>query len=213
MNGVVSASLTTIAPLHKGFDTQLTVYAGHGEKSAAPSTRIDAKLKAASPELQEVFGFKMYKGRFFTRQDTTDSQLVAVVNRAFARLYSPDEEIIGKFHVGMGKERQATNLGVHDDFHQSSIHEPSFPEINFCANQLLPPDGFYQPVLQAHIELAIRTARDPETFIPDLRRAMVELNPDLKDSSFITMDQVVEDAMGSQLLAAHLLELFAGSAL
>src|SRR5258708_3910688 len=213
MNGVVSASLTTIAPLHKGFDTQLTVYAGHGEKSAAPSTRIDAKLKAASPELQEVFGFKMYKGRFFTRQDTTDSQLVAVVNRAFARLYSPDEEIIGKFHVGMGKERQATIVGVMDDFHQSSIHEPSFPEINFCANQLLPTDGFYQPVLQAHIELAIRTARDPETFIPDLRRAMVEMNPDLKDSSFITMDQVVEDAMGSQLLAAHLLELFAGSAL
>ncbi len=42
---------------------------------------------------------------------------------------------------------------------------------------------------------------------------MVEMNPDLKDSSFVTMNQVVEDAMGSQLLAAHLLELFAGSAL
>jgi ABC-type antimicrobial peptide transport system permease subunit len=39
------------------------------------------------------------------------------------------------------------------------------------------------------------------------------MNPDLQLSSFATMDQVVEDSMGSQLLAARLLELFAGSAL
>lgn len=72
---------------------------------------------------------------------------------------------------------------------------------------------FYQPTLLAHVELAVRTAGDPEAFIPDLRRVMAEVNPDLETSSFETMDQVVEDSLGSQLLAAHLLELFAGCAL
>ncbi len=213
LNGVTSASLTTIVPLHKGFDTQLTLHVSHGEKSTTPPTRIDAKLKASSPELKDVLGFKMYQGRFFTQQDTRDSQLVAVVNRAFARLYSADEDIIGKFQIGMNKDRQAAIVGVMDDFHQSSIEGPPVPEIDFCANQMRPTDGFYQPVLQAHVELAIRTERDPEKFIPDVRRAMTDLNPDLKDSSFVTMTQIVDDAMGSQLLAAHLLELFAGAAL
>jgi len=213
MNGVQAASLTTIVPLKKGFDTRLTLYIGHGEKSTAPPTRIDAKLKASGPELKEVLGFKMYQGRYFNEQDTADSRPVAIVNRTFAQLYSPHGNIIDNFSVGLDKDRQATIVGVMDDFHQSTIEGPPVPEIDFCTNQMRPTDGFYQPVLQAHVEMAIRTARDPETFIPELRRAMVEMNPDLRDSSFVTMDQIVEDAMGSQLLAAHLLELFAGSAL
>ena len=214
MNGVISASLTTVAPLHKGFDSQLVVYVGRDEKAKTPGTRIEAKMRASGPELQDVLGFKMYQGRFCSPQDTADSPPVAVVNRAFANLYSADGSIIDKLKLSLGgKDRQATIVGVMDDFHQSAIQSPSLPEIDFCANQFRQSDGFYQPVLGAHIELAIRTSRDPETFIPDLRRAMVEMNPDLKDSSFTTMTQVVEDAMGSQLLAAHLLELFAGSAL
>jgi ABC-type antimicrobial peptide transport system permease subunit len=47
----------------------------------------------------------------------------------------------------------------------------------------------------------------------DLRRVMVDLNPELQASEIMTMDQVVEDSLGSQLLAAHLLEIFAGAAL
>src|SRR5262249_56543461 len=74
MNGVRSASLTTILPLNRGFDSMITLYASQGEESTAPPTRIDAKLRAAGPELQEVLGFKMYQGRFFSEQHTADSQ-------------------------------------------------------------------------------------------------------------------------------------------
>jgi predicted permease len=213
MNGVRSASLTTIVPLNKGFDSMVTFFVGHGEKSATPPTRIDAKLRAAGPELQEVLGFRMYQGRFFNEQDTPDSQPVVVVNRAFARLYAPDGNDVEKFSVSLSKDRQAKVVGVMDDFHQAAINEPSVPEIDFCAPQLKETDGFYQPTMQVHVELAVRTVNDPAKFIPDLRRAMAEISPDLKGSGFATMDQVVEDSMGSQLLAAHLLEIFAGAAL
>ena len=214
MNGVMAASLTTIVPLHKGFDSQLVLYDDHDGKSSVPPTRVEAKMRATGPELQDVLGFTMYQGRFCSLQDTADSPPVAVVNRAFANQYSSNGSIINKLKVTLGgKDRQATIVGVMDDFHQSAIQSPSLPEVDFCANQLRQSDGFYQVMVGVHIDLAIRTTRDPETFIPDLRRAMVEMNPDLKDSSFTTMSQVVEDAMGSQLLAAHLLELFAGSAL
>jgi predicted permease len=72
MNGVRSASLTTVVPLSKGFDSMVTFFVGHG-KNAGPPTRIDAKLRAAGPELQDVLGFHMYQGRYFNQQDTADS--------------------------------------------------------------------------------------------------------------------------------------------
>jgi ABC-type antimicrobial peptide transport system permease subunit len=42
---------------------------------------------------------------------------------------------------------------------------------------------------------------------------MQQLNPDLVGSDIRTMDQIVDDAMGSQILAAHLLEALGGLAL
>jgi predicted permease len=213
MHGVSAASLTTVVPLKKSFEAKLTFYLGHSKDSAKASDRLDAKLMAAGPELQEVLGFRMYQGRFFNQHDMPDSQPVAVVNRAFANLYSPDGEIIDKFHIRVGKGREAKIIGVMDDFHQDTIDKPSVPEIDFCATQLRETDGFYQPTVQAHMELALRTTEALATIIPDLRRVIREVSPDLQASGIQTMDQVVEDSLGNQLFAARLLEIFAGSAL
>jgi len=49
--------------------------------------------------------------------------------------------------------------------------------------------------------------------IPELREVLRQADPALAGSNFTTMDQVVEDSFGSQRLAAHLLEIFGGSAL
>jgi len=136
-----------------------------------------------------------------------------VVNRAFVNLYAKDDAFINKFKIRLNKDRIARIVGVMDDFHQAAIDQPSMPEIDFCATQLRAGDGFYQPTLQAHVELAIRTSSDPKMVIPDLRHVISEVNPDLEASVITTMDQVVEDSLGSQLLAAHLLEVFAVAAL
>ena len=213
LHGVRSAGLTTVVPLRNVFKSQLSIYLSRSQNPGKPQERIDARLMAVGPELQDVLGFRMYQGRFFNQEDTPESQPVAVVNRAFANLYSASGVSIDKFSLSLGKGRNTKIVGVMDDFHQASIDKPSVPEIDFCASQLRPTDGFYQPTLQAHVELAIRTSETPLNLIPDLRRVMAELSPDLQTSNIEAMDQVVEDSMGSQILAAHLLELFAGSAL
>lgn len=213
MPGVRSASLTTLVPLQKGFSMVLTLYVGGNQKTSAPPTRIDASLKAVGPELQDVLGFSMARGRFFNQQDTPDSPVVAVVNRAFAQLYLPSGDVMEKLKLSMGKGREIKIVGVMDDFHQASIDAPAAPEIDICATQLRATDGFYQPTLQAHVEMAVRTQTDPQQFVPELRHAMLDLNPDLQTSTFQTMSNVVEESMGSQLLAARLLELFGATAL
>jgi ABC-type antimicrobial peptide transport system permease subunit len=78
---------------------------------------------------------------------------------------------------------------------------------------LVPTDGFYQPTLQAHLELAIRTSVAPQVFVPELRRTMIAMDADLEASKIETMDQVVEESFGTQKLAAQLLEVFAATAL
>ena len=211
--GVRSASITTLVPLHKGFAAVLSLYLGAEKGSTGKPAELNAQLKAAGPELQDVLGFRMARGRYFDQQDTPDSQPVAVVNKAFAQLYLPAGDVMEKFQISSGSNRQAKIVGVVEDFHQTSIDQPSSPEIDLCATQLRPTDGFYQPTLLAHVEIAVRTQTDPEQLIPALRRAMLEVNPDLQTSSVQTMEQIVEESMGSQTFAAHMLEVFGGTAL
>jgi predicted permease len=213
MPGVRSASITTLVPLHKGFAAILSLYMGTDKAPNGKATQIDAQLKASGPELQDVLGFRMARGRYFNQQDTPDSPPVAVVNKAFAQLYLPSGDVMEKFGISSSGNRQAKIVGVVDDFHQMSIDQPSFPEIDLCATQLRPTDGFYQPTLLAHVEIAVRTQTDPAQLIPAVRRAMLEVNPDLQTSLVQTMDQIVEESMGSQTFAAHLLEVFGATAL
>jgi ABC-type antimicrobial peptide transport system permease subunit len=49
--------------------------------------------------------------------------------------------------------------------------------------------------------------------IPELRTILRRASPELQNATITTMDQIVEDSYGSQRLAAHLLEIFGGSAL
>jgi hypothetical protein len=218
MHGVEAAALTTIMPLSKGFQVKFSLNVDNttneAKNSQKPVQVVNASLKAAGPELQKVLGFGMAKGRFFNDQDTSDSEPVVVVNEAFAKEY---EGLLGpvmdKFKLGVGEKRQARIIGVIKDFHQAGIAEAAVPEIDLCTAQLRPRDTFYQPTLKVREELAVRVNGNTKGFVPDLQRVMTEVNPDLQGGQIRTMDQVVEDAMASQLLAAHVLEALGGLAL
>jgi predicted permease len=207
MHGVEAAAITTVVPLDKGFSMTMRFYVVDGTAKDKITNQITSTMKATGPELQQVLGFKMAQGRYFNAQDTPDEPLVAVVNRAFAKLYEQNGSSISNFSLSMGaKGRSFKIVGVIDDFHQVGITDPVEPEIDLNAAQLRPTDGFYKGTLNAYVELAIRTSREEQSFLPDLQRVMREVNPDLSASTVKTMDEVVDDAMGSQLLAAHLLE-------
>ena len=66
-----------------------------------------------------------------------------------------------------------------------------------------------------HIAWILPCARNAirRRVIPELRDVMRRASPELANSTFTTMEQVVEDSYGSQQLAARLLEIFGGTAL
>jgi putative ABC transport system permease protein len=78
--------------------------------------------------------------------------------------------------------------------------------------QITPDSMFYEPTGMA-MDIAVRTERNPASITPELRELMRKASPELANSTFTTMEHVVEDSYGSQQLASRLLEIFGGAAL
>ncbi|MCU1253549.1 MAG: hypothetical protein JWQ49_6578 [Edaphobacter sp.] len=217
MPGVQAASLMNVVPLENGIKMQFTF--GTTGTSAADVRKRDlvAQFRAVGPEMQRVFGFRMLKGRFFNERDTPSTQPSAVVNRAFVKAYfgsdEAPEKILAENLFSFDKEKRAVVIGVLDDERQVSIAKQSQPEIEVAIPQITPGTGFYRGAEGLGMDLAVRTDRSPSSIIPELRELMRQASPELADSTFTTMDQVVEDSYGSQQLAARLLIVFGSSAL
>jgi predicted permease len=215
--GVEGASLMTEVPLGNTFSMLFTL--GPQGHSAIDLQRreIRAQFRAVGPEMQQVFGFRMLRGRFFNEGDTASSQAVVVVNRAFVKAYFGDDRdpsaILGESLVGFGKNRRSVVVGVLDDERQVSVAEPSQPEMEVSIPQITPESMFYKAAEGMAMDLAVRTVRDPSEVIRELRNVLRVSSSDLAESRFTTMEQVVEDSFGSQKMAAELLEIFAASAL
>jgi predicted permease len=209
LQGVESAGLMSQVPLGKTFVIHLEMSMnGH---------KILAFMKAVSPEIQKVFGFRMAAGRFFGSEDTLTSEPVAVVNQACAREYSPDKHvpaaILGTKLLNLKKNAPAHVIGVLDDERQSAVTDPAVPEVEFAIPQITPESGFYSALEGIAMDLAVRTDRPTAEMIPELKTVLRQASPEFQSATITTMDQIVEDSYGSQRLAAHLLEIFGGTAL
>ncbi len=210
LHGVESAGLMTEVPLGKTFVVHLEL-AMHGNTT-------HAFMKAVSPDLQKVFGFRMAAGRFFGPQDTATSQPVIVVNKAYAEEHSPDPHnplaILGHNLLSLRKGfPQMRIIGVIDDERQEKVAEPAVPEVELALPQITPESGYYPVMETVAMDLAARTSRPTSEVIPELRAILKQASPELQSATITTMDKIVADSYGSQRLAAHLLEIFGGSAL
>jgi len=215
--GVESASLMTEVPLGHTFSMIFTMRpSGHSDIDLQ-RREMKTQFRAVGPEMQQVFGFRMLRGRFFNQGDTATSPAVVVVNRAFVKAYFGDDRdpsaILGESLIGFDKKRRSTVVGVLDDERQVSVAEPSQPEMEISIPQITPDSMFYKAAEGVGMDVAVRTSNEPSQLIPELRNVLRASSPDLAASTFTTMDEVVEESFGSQKLAADLLEIFAGSAL
>jgi ABC-type antimicrobial peptide transport system permease subunit len=214
--GVQAATLITEVPLGQTFRMQLSLvgkgYGAHGGENDP----ITSNIRGVTPDAQQVFGFSMLAGRYFTPQDTAGSQPVAVVNPSFARLYAPNQQdprsVLGMHLLEMRKNEPVEVVGVLEDARQSSITRPE-PEVVVCLSQMTPDSVSYLAFEGRAMDLALRTGRSLASITPELRTLLRQASPEFANATFTSMDQVVADSYGSQTLAAHLLELFGGTAL
>jgi predicted permease len=206
--GVRAAALSTVLPIGHSIEWLTVIYATKWTKG-----NVGAEVRAASPNLMQVLGVRLLEGRFVTAQDVEGSLRVAVVNQTFVKQYLGGRDAVGK-RIRFGRiPSEATIVGVVEDVRQDAVNKPSGAELYISMAQLKPGDALYLPLTGHSMQLGVRTQISPGAIIPELSRVIREQNPHLVLGNLSTMDQSVEDSMGSQRLAAGLIGTFGALAL
>jgi len=210
--GVLDASVTTIIPPKNGW-TQMLEIPGH------PASRLQdvpsAQFGVTDAHLLRTMGVPLLRGREFTESDGATSPPVALISEEFRRRYFPSQDSLGlRVHIGpprflgiprgedVSDDADVTIVGVVGDFRNVSLALPPEPQITVLYSQ-------HPLVNYGFKDIVIRTAADPHLVVPEIRRQLHELDPELPLAEVKTMDEVVEQQTGGQRFAAFLLTLFA----
>lgn len=144
-----------------------------------------------------TLGIRLLRGRSFLATDTSESEQVAIINKAMADRYWPNVDPIDqKVRVSTGFDSGVwfRVVGIVDDVRHISLSLPAVPEM-------------YRPYTQAPVPdfiVVVRTREQPTAAAPTVRQLVHELDPNLAMYDLRSMEDRVA-ASFSQVRATTLL--------
>lgn len=208
--GVEAAAFSNGIPLGGTADTSFAIV---GRPKPEPGNQPQTMMYITGPEYLQAMGIRLIKGRFFTMQDTQKSPRVAVIDEAFARQQFPNEEPLGHYLAGDGKDNpDAEIVGVvaHVKHFGLDAVERIQPQMYLPFNQA--PDDIL-PFLAPRMNLIIRTSADPLNLTAAVRREVQALDPNQPVYNVSTMERTIEQSLDTQRLSMTLLAILASLAL
>jgi putative ABC transport system permease protein len=157
----------------------------------------------------EALAIPLRRGRRFAESDAAGAQGVAIVNEEMAKKYWPGRDPIGErvwFDSFEPKEHWLTVVGVAGNVRQSGLTEPVQAQAYVCYSQVQIPGQLGSG------NLMVRTAVDPRSLAPAVRRILREANSEAA-ATFRTMDDVMAGATARQRFQMQVLAAFAALAL
>jgi putative ABC transport system permease protein len=201
--GVKSAGFTSVLPLTSNAGVAGFVgMAGFVPQGVVrPSVQYAALDCVVSPGYFETMRIPLLRGRRFNDQDGPEAPSVALINETMARKFWPNEDTLGKrfrLNLGSGNFRLFQIVGVVGDVRQMGLAEASKEEMYFPywqsqGNYMMPRD------------LVVRTNGDPVSLAGGVRQAVLSVAADQPLSSVMTMDDIVDHAMGQRRIQTVLL--------
>ncbi|MGA7752477.1 MAG: ABC transporter permease [Candidatus Sulfotelmatobacter sp.] len=196
--GVVAVAAVAHLPMRgnagRGFDIE-------GRPDPGPENQPGASYTVACPNYFHALGVPLLEGREFTHQDGLGAPGVIIINQSMAKKYWPNEDPLGRV-IKQGGAR-LTIVGVVADVHHTGLDEDTNPQ-------------FFRPYPQAGwpvMSVVVRTTGAPASYIPAIKKALAEVEPERPVSDVTLMQDVVESSVGSRRFPALLLAAFAGLAL
>jgi predicted permease len=152
-------------------------------------------------------GIRLLQGRFFTEHDTADSRPVVVVDERFAHKWWPNENPVGKrLQIYRSTPDSSSSwsevVGVVGHIKHYGVDRESRESLYLSTYQR--SNG---------ITLVVRTQGDPMLLVDPIRRAVLQLDPDLPISDIQTLQAIVTDFALIRRLTTNILGLFAVTAL
>lgn len=161
-------------------------------------------MKNVSPGYFDTMGIELVEGRAFDSLDGERDAPVVIVSRGLARTHWPNESAIGKGIRQGGPPGEGEDwfriVGVVDDVHQQSLHDP-------------PPDTAYYPLanrfgdtlrVPAAMSFVVR-ANNTATIAAPAQAAVRALDPGLPVSAIDTLDALVRRASAQRAFVMTLL--------
>ncbi|MEM8996912.1 MAG: ABC transporter permease [Acidobacteriota bacterium] len=171
-----------------------------------------ARFAAITPGYFEALTVSVLRGRDFTEQDHGNAPRVALVNERFAAKEWPGEDAIGKtIDLYMGEEAEAKDPQAGLAEVVGVVANLRFAEFDDADDQ----HGIYVPLAQDPVRFAwlvVKTRSAPAAYSEPLRRAVLEVDPDLPLYFVRTMDEVLERTLFFPNLLGVLFSLFGAAA-
>jgi putative ABC transport system permease protein len=177
-----------------------------------PGTNAKGDWQIATDGYLEAMGEQIVRGRSIAASDTSDSQLVALINEEMAgRYWDGRDPIGGRFRIGGSANDRpwVTVVGIVRAVRHNGITE-------------VVKEKFYVPHTQWHqsvgnpirsMTLVLRTNGNPAALTAPVRDVIRQMDANLPVADVRSMDEVVGSALSTPTFMSVLLSIFAALAL
>ncbi len=164
---------------------------------------IEIKYNAVSPDVLNVIGTHILRGRGFTADDDVTGPPTVVISEAMARKFWPDRDPIGEVvrlpRFGNGVEGDRSDLdarviGVAQDAPISQIGEVPEPYMYL-------PFRFSQ---MGEVTFVVETSRNAMSLAQDVRRILIRANPLLDPMMLTSLPELIRYSAGNYQMMAEL---------
>lgn len=200
--GVRAAASVHFLPLTER--TSGSCFSPADQPPPTPAESPDAQFLIITSDYFKTMGTSVLSGREFNERDQFGGSPVAVVNQAFVRRFSPNQDILGRqLRVCWTIQKPVEVIGVVADARQEGLQQSPQPTIFLCNTQA--------PMYFA--SLVVRAYGDARQIMREAELAVHRVDPDQAVSDLQTMDSVFSDSVSAPRFQLVLLLVFAGIAL
>ncbi len=203
--GVTDAAIDTNLPFAGSTNDSAITVEGYVLK-AGESIRAHY-LAGVSPDFWALLNIPLRRGRLFEDADCQRKQRVCIVDQAFADHYWPGADPLGHRlaqDVAVNDDNGATVVGVVASVKQDELAEaPGHGAVYFT----------YNHAYNGYFALLVRSTLPPAALGPMVRKAILQLDPELPIDDLKAMQARIDDSLLARRSPAVLAAIFAGAAL
>jgi predicted permease len=167
-----------------------------------PGHELQVDLRVASANYFRTMSIPLVAGRFFSQQDRSGSQQVAIIDETFARRFWPHETPIGR-HVWFDPKKPITIAGVVGVVKQYGLGTEGKIAIYFPQQQ----------AADNNMYLVARASSDSAALAGAITREIHIVDPNVVVYDIRTMQSLLYDSLARQRFATTMLGVFGGFAM
>ncbi|KPJ84079.1 MAG: hypothetical protein AMS19_02105 [Gemmatimonas sp. SG8_23] len=199
--GVRSVGMVSRLPLEGGSNGNVQVEGWEPRTSHNQGPLVE--LVSVVGDYLPAMGIPLLQGRMLTPTDSIADAVGVLVNQAMVDEIWPGENPLGKRFAFGDAPPWLTVVGVVGNVRQWGPERPVLAQTYVPYSRGWSTSGF----------LAVRIEGDPSRIVPDVRRAVLEVDPTQPPSNIRSMDERLEASFAQRRFYTNLIGLFALAAL